>query len=375
VFLFVIDSLRRDYLSAYNPAVDFSPAIGKFAKDSFVFERAFTRYGGTGLAVPSIWTGGMLLHKMYVTPFNPMNALLKMLDADRYRRVMSMDSIVTQLMDPPPQDDELDRGVPIMDYRLCTTFEELQGKLKPVGTGEARHRERRPVFAYSLPQDLHISHIRSRVIPPGRSYAGFVPQVAAQVEEIDGCFGRFVEFLKENDLYERSVIIITADHGDSLGEGLRWGHSYTMFPEVARIPLIMRVPEAFRRGLTVDPGAVAFSTDLTPTIYALAGHHPADLGPLYGRPLLVEHDRDLSPRRTDPHLITSSYGGVYGVVTDNGSRLYIADGVNQRDYAYELGPQSTKRVGVTVAEREANRSFIRQQIEELARSYGFTPRT
>jgi hypothetical protein len=89
IFLFVIDSLRRDYLSPYNPAVGFTPAIGAFARDSIVFERAYTRYGGTGLAVPSIWAGGLLLHKMYVTPFDPSNALLKLIDAGKYRRVTS----------------------------------------------------------------------------------------------------------------------------------------------------------------------------------------------------------------------------------------------------------------------------------------------
>ena len=58
-----------------------------FAKDSVVFTRAFTRYGGTGLSVPAIWTGGMVLHKQYVTPSEPMNTLLKLLDAGGYRRL------------------------------------------------------------------------------------------------------------------------------------------------------------------------------------------------------------------------------------------------------------------------------------------------
>ena len=48
VFLLVVDSMRRDYVSAYNPAVTFTPEIGKLAADSFVFQRAFTRYSGTG---------------------------------------------------------------------------------------------------------------------------------------------------------------------------------------------------------------------------------------------------------------------------------------------------------------------------------------
>ena len=83
IFLFVVDSLRRDYLSPYNPDVAFTPAIARFARESTVFRRAFTRYGATGLSVPSIWIGGLLLHKQYVTPFAPMNTLDKLLDARR----------------------------------------------------------------------------------------------------------------------------------------------------------------------------------------------------------------------------------------------------------------------------------------------------
>jgi hypothetical protein len=370
IFLFVIDSLRRDYLSPYNPAVHFTPSIDEFAKDSVVFERAFTRYGGTGLAVPAIWAGGMLLHKQYVTPFDPMNALLKMLEADKYRRLMSMDSVAVQLIAPPPAEDELDRGVPVMKYRLCSTLEDLRGKLtgSRIGKDEAR-----PVFVYALPQDLHISHIRSRPVRAEASYPGFLQPVAAQVEEMDACFGRFIRFLKEQRLYDDSVIVITSDHGDSLGESLRWGHSYTMFPEVARIPLIVRVPERVRRHLTVDPGAVALSTDLTPTFYVLAGHEPKDLGPLYGRPLFVPAGAAPTARRTEPQVITSSYGAVYAVLRDNGTRLYIADGVNERDYAYRVGSDVPARVGVTGEERRANQTLIRQYVDEIARLYRFVP--
>jgi hypothetical protein len=367
IFLFVVDSLRRDYVSPYNPAVAFTPAIGRFAADSLVFTRAFTRYGGTGLAVPAIWTGGMLLHKQYVTPFDPMNTLFKLLVADGYRRLMSMDSIVVQLMPPPPAGDEVDLGVPVVNYRFCQTLEDLQAKLK-AGIGDSR-----PIFGYSLPQDIHISHVRDEPVPPGASYPGFVAPVAAQIERFDRCFGEFIDFLQRTKRYDDSVIVLMSDHGDSLGEGLRWGHSYTMFPEVARIPLIVHLPPKVLEKLTVDPSAVSLSTDLTPTFYVLAGHTPADLGPLYGRPLLMPRGADTSARRRNPVVVASSYGGVYAVLRDNGTRLYIADGVNNHDYAYDMTGDRTRRVGITAADRSANRTLIRRQIDEIASTYHFTP--
>jgi hypothetical protein len=52
IFLFVVDSLRPDYLSPYNKAVNFTPSIEAFAAESVVFPRALTRYAGTALAEP-----------------------------------------------------------------------------------------------------------------------------------------------------------------------------------------------------------------------------------------------------------------------------------------------------------------------------------
>ena len=82
----MVDSLRRDYLSPDNPRVTFTPAFDQFAREEFAFQRAFTRYGGTGLSMPAIWAGSMILHKEYVQPFQPMNALEKLITVNGYRR-------------------------------------------------------------------------------------------------------------------------------------------------------------------------------------------------------------------------------------------------------------------------------------------------
>jgi hypothetical protein len=47
IFIFVVDSLRQDYLSPYNQAVTFTPGIESFARESVVMDKAFSRYGGT----------------------------------------------------------------------------------------------------------------------------------------------------------------------------------------------------------------------------------------------------------------------------------------------------------------------------------------
>jgi arylsulfatase A-like enzyme len=369
IFLFVIDSLRRDYVSPYNGAVTFTPRIGAFARNSLVFERAFSRYGGTGLAVPSIWSGAMVAHKQYVTPFAPMNALGKLLDAGGYRRIVSRDHITDELFGFPDGTTLLDEHVPEMMHTFCGTMEELKQDLR------ASRADRRPIFAHTRPLDLHIGNTRFAKVPPGETYPGFFEPYAARVRRIDSCFGDFVDELQRAGLYEDSVIILMADHGDSLGEGLRWGHGYTVVPEVLRIPLIVHLPSALARRFVADPTRVSFATDVTPTLYALLGFAPRRPRAVAGVPLVAPAMAQLASRRREAYVVASSYGAVYGLIRHNGRRLYIADAVEGRDYLYDLSPAGgDARIGMTDSDRSTDRALILEQVADIAAWYGVTSR-
>src|SRR5439155_10475982 len=114
-------------------------------------------------------------------------------------------------------------------------------------------------------------------------YPGFFAPVASALHRIDGCIGGFIDFLKRTNRYDNSVVILTSDHGDSLGEEGRWGHAHFIVPEVMRIPLIMHVPAWLRSAVSVDLSALTFSTDITPSLYTLLGYEPAPTGQLVGR--------------------------------------------------------------------------------------------
>ena len=268
LFVFIIDSLRRDYLAAYNGAVTFTPAFDAFAADSFVFRRAFSRYAGTGLAVPAIWAGAMLIHKEYVTPFAPTNALEKLVAARGYRRLITEDHITDELFTPSAETIGLDHHVPEMLHTFCRTMGELGAHLEGDSGGA-------PLFVMTRPLDLHIGNIASATTPAGEAYPGFYGPYASRVRRIDACFGEFVATLKRAGLYDDSIIVVTSDHGDSLGEGQRWGHGFTAFPEVLRIPLMIHVPADRRARLSTDLTRLSFSTDITPTLYTLLGEAPA----------------------------------------------------------------------------------------------------
>ena len=229
------------------------------------------------------------------------------------------------------------------------------------------------MFAHTRSLNLHVSKLTQRVGAPDPAYGGFQVPAATAIRRMDGCFGRFVAFLREQSLYDDSIVIVTADHGDALGEARRWGHAYTLFPEIVRTPLLVHIPARLRTAFTADLEAMSLSTDITPSLYALLGYQAQDQAWMFGRSLFVPPGTDVSWRRREPAIVASSYGPVYGVLRDNGRSLYIADGVNTRDYAYDLSELKPVRIGVTPDMRTAGRALIHSRLDELASLYGFTP--
>src|SRR4029079_6653244 len=123
-----------------NPEVTFTPSMDEFARESFAFQNAFTRYGGTSLSVPSIWAGGLIVHRTWLPDFARSNALEKLVDADGYRWFMSIDSVMAPLLSRHADSVEPDRGRHVMDFDVCRTLTELQSQID-------RERDGRPAFA------------------------------------------------------------------------------------------------------------------------------------------------------------------------------------------------------------------------------------
>jgi len=370
IFIFVIDSLRRDYLAPYNSAVNFTPQIAAFARASVVMQNAFTRYGGTGLSEPSIWAGALLLHKQYVTPFYPMNALQKLLEAEKYHSFISMDSILSVVVRPSASITELDNGIPERNYDFCKSLDDLESKISREKDSAAR------LFAYTQAQNIHVSVINREgaSVPQVESYPGFYAPYASRLKRMDVCFGGFTTFLKKNGLYEKSIVILTSDHGDSLGEGGRWGHAYTIFPEILQIPMLIHLPPDLKANFSFDPRTIAFLTDVTPSLYYILGHQPTRQSELFGKPLFTKTLQEQIGYLRDSYLVASSYGPVYGILSNNGHSLYIADGVNYKDYVFDIPPDSKNPdKEVIPAIRDENERMIRDGILSINRFYHFVP--
>ena len=368
VFFIVIDSLRQDYLSPYNPAVTFTPSVARFARDegTVVFRNAFTRYGATGLSEPAIWSGSLLPHQQYPAHIGRAFTLQKLVRGLGYECFVSVDTLLRGTLEPWPGLHELDLGVPGRDLDLRLTLKELEARLRERPAGP-----RSPVFAYTQPQNIHVSAIarEGQSVPAGETYPGFYAPYASRVKQLDTALGTFLDALRSLGLYDESIVILTSDHGDSLGEDGRFGHAYTIYPEILRIPLLVHLP-TWLRGLSADPDAVVMSTDITPSLYYLLGQRPTANLPLLGRPMFTERPDERDAYRRADFVVASSYGPVYGLLTGDGASLYIADATNYREYSYDLstGTAGSPRA-VTAAFRRQAAGRIRETIGQVAGFY------
>jgi arylsulfatase len=119
--------------------------------------------------------------------------------------------------------------------------------------------------------------------------------------KVDAYLGKLVALLRQHGLYERCVLVVSADHGESFGPQA-FGHG-VMRGEVLHVPLVLKLPGNAHGGRRV-PAAVSL-VDLYPTLLELSG---APVGShLHGRSLLSWLD---SPERAGARPIFSEGGHV-----------------------------------------------------------------
>ncbi len=85
--------------------------------------------------------------------------------------------------------------------------------------------------------------------------------------EVDHHIGRVVSFLKETGQYDNTLLVVTADHGEMLGDRHSWG-KMSVYDAAYHTPLIVRVPDG-ARGKRVE--APTESIDIVPTILDWVG--------------------------------------------------------------------------------------------------------
>lgn len=373
IFIFVIDSMRPDYLGAYNPAgVDYTPNLDALARDSVVFKNAYTHYVGTSLSEPAIWSGSLLLHTHLPQPFDKVNSLQAMARVDGYQTVVSYDTVLRQMFPPSENLIKLDTNKEMWNqFEACSTVQQLESEL------DGRQDKSRSVLFYAQPMNVHqFAHndMPSPASQHWRSRPGMNSRITYEVHWVDSCLGEFFTYLKQRGMYDDSIIVIASDHGDATGEFGRISHSTSIWPEIMRVPLIIHVPTKMREGLVYDDTRPSTLTDIAPTLYYLLGHRPIRVNPLYGRPLFARNRQELDAYPKQDLLIASDVRAVYGILTADGRYLYTTYDSPEQSYLFDLqrDPNAERSVLTPDLKQHYDKEII-EHLQLIADYYGYKP--
>lgn len=290
-----VDTLRAGHLGCYGHFRDTSPFLDAFAADALVFESCVVPMSTTLPSHVSLFTSTYPLEHGVVANVKA--------NGRRFRPVPGLATLAQILSEagfdtagfvsctPLKEKSGIDAGFQTFDVPQAGQRRAPATNRAVFDWLETRGEEPRPFFLWTHYYDPHSPYDAPE--PHGSLFqgdaaraayladAGF-PEVVTDVQgkrlrvpetldaydgEVhftDAAIGRLFQRLKDLGLWDKTVILVTADHGESLGQHGEAGHG-GIWQEQLRVPLILRVP-----GL--EPGRVAAplsSVDILPTLFAL----------------------------------------------------------------------------------------------------------
>jgi arylsulfatase A-like enzyme len=390
--LILVDTLRPDHLSAYGYARDTSPALTGLAASGVRFDRAYAPAPWTKPSVASIFTG-QYPHRHglnFVLAALPSEAttLAERLTAAGYATA----GVVSHVFVAGPTG--LDQGFAKYDsveargHSHVSTGGVTKRAVKLLeGFGEAPfflfvhyfdpHYEyrRHPEYAYapksvgrlSGGEDIHDLRAMASELSPDE--VQFLRDVYdEEVRFTDAGIGVLLAALATLDLEAETIVIVAADHGEEFFERGWLGHTRTVHEEVIRVPLIIRVPGAGRRGQVVT--APVSLVSLTPTILDFAGVPISDAefqAPSL-RPLLEgAPDVEMPPVRSEVKYVVlnrdsrQAEKAAFKYALVRGRYKLIKDFQAKRFELYDLAEDPDERVNLAATRPE----LLREMVVEL----------
>ncbi len=264
VILISIDTCRADRLSCYGFDKQTTPNIDAVAAEGILFRNAAAP---TGLTRPSHATmlTGMIppYHGVHANGFAWLEkhntTLAEILKEHEYETAAMISSFI---MD---SQFGLDQGFDVYndDYPKPTEanqYPERRGEevTQLAGKWLEQHREQ-PFFLFAHYYDPHDPYD-----PPEPFATQFADDLySGEIAYADFCIGKLIQKIKSLCLYDSSLIIITADHGESLGEHNEPTHGYFVYDSVIKVPLIVKPPGGCQARVVSE---IAGLIDIVPTI-------------------------------------------------------------------------------------------------------------
>jgi hypothetical protein len=298
VILLTIDSIRPDHLGSYGYKKETSPTIDGVADKGVLFHNAFSQSAWTIPGIMSILTS---LHP----PVHGVEKRGDMLDPavttilDCFLNagytvpnicfLLTVPEFATIRVGPPEEeyysaadDDELLRWLDDNHGAKFFAWFHHRGVHLPYKSNEAT----RGMFLPILPPEEELSSgLRAvlsdaAVVPVGTAEFGrndrpiLEALYDAEVKELDNFVGRLYAKLDEYDILEKTLVVITADHGEELLDHGFVGHASTMrsatlYDEVIHIPLIFGLGSHLPEGREIYEQVQQI--DVMPTILDIVG--------------------------------------------------------------------------------------------------------
>ena len=203
---------------------------------------------------------------------------------------------------------------------------------------------------------------------------GLHARIAFAVHQMDDFFGMFLSYLKVRNLYENSIVIVTADHGDATGEFGRRSHSSILAPEVIKVPLIVHLPAAMKNKVVYDPDRIATLTDIAPTLYYLLGHEPIHRHLLFGRPLFANTREELQSYPKSDIFLASDDRAAYGLLSGDGRFLFTTYDSPANSFLFDLtqDPNALQNILTDSAKKHYEDRII-EYLQTISHFYQYQP--
>lgn len=340
IVLVSVDALRADRLPAYGYRGVRTPAIDALAADGIVFERAYSHVPQTLPAHASLLTGRLPFEHGVRdgAGFSLKSAertLAEMLADRGYATAGVVSSYLLR------KDSGIAQGFSFFDAEMSIGLAEAPSLLRESQATEkmAEHwldssgTSRAFLF-------MHLSELH-------RPYDDVEAATAAahydeRLAHEDAAVGALVRYLKSHQLYDRSTIVLVADHGEGLGDHGESAHGLLTYEEALRVPLIVKLPAAEQAGRRVkDP---VQHIDIVPTILDLA--KAPTPGSLRGRsltPLFSGNSRSSSPIYSESLYGHYHFGWAEIASVTDGRYRYI-DAPQPELYDLETDPQQRQNI-------------------------------
>jgi arylsulfatase A-like enzyme len=312
--LITIDTLRADHLGCYGYAPPTSPHIDALARQGMVFRQARTTLPRTTQSIASILTGrlpkthgarGLFAHlpEANLTVAEALRqagySTAAVVSNTFLRRGQGFEQGFDSYDNPESRWDAdsagavsdaaiawLDRAPHDRPFFLWVHYLDPHWRYEPDPSWADTFD---PSFSepFTVYQDLDAHrYTKGRMIfdPPltPRQEQHVRALYDGEIAQTDAAVGRLLDRLDHLD--SRLVVVLTSDHGESLGEhGYHFAHGEYLYEQGLRVPLVIRFPGAVEAGSVND--GMALNIDVAPTMLALLG--VSRLQGVEGRPLLV----------------------------------------------------------------------------------------